>query len=92
MKSLTSQAGVTSFRRIAHRERPGARHGRLSLAGGTLGGSAWHAGTVVDVANAGGTLSGVTLGGSLDLNSGTPTVTVTDELTLSGGSIDFRGE
>jgi len=64
--------------------------GTLTLEGGTISGGTIDstAGTLA-FSDLGGTLSGVTLGGTLNLNSSTPTVTVSGGLTLSGGSIVF---
>ncbi len=90
VRSLTSQADVTlsggSLIVTGQVQGPGD----LTLAGGSLGGATFDVGTTIAVANAGGTLSGVTLGGRLDLNSSTPTVTVTGGLTLSGGTVVFE--
>ena len=88
--SLTTAANVTLSRGELDVTGQVQGSGALTLAGGTLGNATVDTGMTIHVADAGGTLSGVTLAGNLDLDANTPTVTVLGGLTLSGGNVVFE--
>ncbi len=88
--SLTTQASVTLASGSLNVTGEVQGGGSLTLAGGALGKATVDAGMTIHVANAGGTLNGVTLAGNLDLDASTPSVTVTGGLTLSGGNVAFE--